>query len=257
MLRKIRNSFFLGILFLFGFTFNVFALVDTTHASSIDLNYQYDDKSIENAVVSLYKIADVDAVGNYSYIGSFTGRTENLNSLSTSDARLLASDLSDVIAEDNIDYDYRENTNSTGRVKFENLTPGVYLVLTDEVVDEEMRYKTLPFFVSLPQIENGVYIYDVPVDVKIEAVPLPTASPSPSPSPSATPTPTPTKSPNHNTVFSPSTFDDIVIYVSIFAISLIGVGIVVYYICKKKKKDKTKNEFEKGKEDGSENEKEK
>jgi len=273
MLRKIRNSFLFGILFLFGFTFSVSAAVDTSHASSINLNYQYDEKSIENAVVSLYRIASVDENGIYSYIGSFAGRTEDLNNLSASATRTLASSLSEEIEEDNIAYDYQKNTSRTGTVKFDNLTPGVYLILTDEVSDEEQKYVTLPFFVSLPQVENGAYVYDVPVDVKIEAMPLPSPSPSISPDPSAKPSPSnepddpnegkpttnPTQNPgssdgNHGTIFSPSTYDDIVIYVSIFAVSLIGVGIVVYYIYKKNKKKKISNEI--GKEDGSENEKE-
>lgn len=272
MLRKITNSFLLGILFLFGSTFNVFAAVDTAHVSSIDLNYQYDEKLIENAVVSLYKIADVDTDGYYSYIGSFAGRTEDLNNLSASATRSLASDLLDLIAAENINYDYQKNTSKVGRVKFDNLTPGVYLILTDEVIDEGEKYVTLPFFVSLPQIENGAYVYDVPVDVKIEAVPMPTPSPSPSSDPSdSDDSNNPNGSNNsnnpngsngsnnsnssggnHNTIFSPSTYDDIVIYVSLFVVSLIGIGIVVYYICKKNKKEKKSNEN--GKEDESENE---
>lgn len=267
MLRKIRNSFLFGILFLCAFTFNVFAIIDTAHVSSINLNYQYDEKSIKDAVVSLYKIADVDSVGNYSYIGSFTNRTENLNNLSASATRTLAKELSDTIEEDKIAYDYQKSTTETGRVQFANLTPGVYLILTDEVISEGEKYQTLPFFVSLPQIENGNYVYDVPVDVKIEAEPVPTPTPSPSisPSPSDTPTPTLTPSPtltptptptggNHNTIFSPSTYDDIVIYVSIFAVCVIGAGIVVYYIVKKKEKI-SKNNVN-GKEDENQNEKE-
>ena len=105
MLKKIRNSFFLGILLLFVYTCNVFAAIDLTHASSMNLNYQYDEKSIENAVVSIYKIADVDTIGNYSYIGSFTNRTENLNDLSASATGALAKELSEVIVENQIAYD--------------------------------------------------------------------------------------------------------------------------------------------------------
>lgn len=249
MLRKIRNSFLLGVLFLFAFTSNVFALIDINQVSSIDLNYQYDEKSIEGAVVSLYKIASVDSIGNYSYISPFTSRTEDLNSLSASATRTLASELSSVIKEDQIAYNYQKNSTKTGHVQFDSLTPGVYLVLTDEVIDSGEKYQTLPFFVSIPQIENGNYIYDVAVDVKIEAEVVPTPTPTPSISPSPTPTPT------HNTIFSPSTYDDIVIYVSIFAVCIIGVGIVVYYIVQKNKKEKINKNNLNGKEDGSKNEK--
>lgn len=259
MLRKIRNSFLLGVLFLFAFTSNVFALIDINQVSSIDLNYQYDEKSIEGAVVSLYKIASVDSIGNYSYISPFTSRTEDLNSLSASATRTLASELSSVIKEDQIAYNYQKNSTKTGHVQFDSLTPGVYLVLTDEVIDSGEKYQTLPFFVSIPQIENGNYIYDVAVDVKIEAEVVPTPTPTPSISPSPTPTPsptsTPTPTPTHNTIFSPSTYDDIVIYVSIFAVCIIGVGIVVYYIVQKNKKEKINKNNLNGKEDGSKNEK--
>ena len=262
MLKKIRNSFFLGILLLFVSTCNVFAAIDLTHASSMSLNYQYDEKLIENAVVSIYKIADIDTIGNYSYIGPFTSRTENLNDLSASATGALARELSDTVTKDQIAYDYQKNTSETGHVRFDNLTPGIYLVLTEDVIEDGEKYQAIPFLVSIPQIEDGNYIYDIPVDVKIEAVAVPTPSPSPSPtssptsspSPSPTPIPTPSPTPSHNTIFSPSTYDDIVIYVSIFAICVIGAGIVVYYIVKKKKKGKISNEN--GKDNGSENEKE-
>ena len=235
MLKKIRNSFLIGFLVFIGFSCNVFAdNVDVTRTGNMELSYQYDQKVLSDLTVSIYKVADIDAQGTYTYSGSFTGRTENINGLSASATRNLAKVLAKAVEDDNIPFTYQEKTDSLGILQLDNLPVGAYLVLTEELVEDDNRYVILPFFVSIPQIDsNGVYIYDSFVDVKIEWEEI--IKP--------TPTPTPTPTPNH-TIIPPSTYDSIIVYVSILAVSVIGVGIVVYYIYRKNRKKKGANQSE-------------
>lgn len=238
MVKKIRNSIFLAVFLLLGFSYNVLAeeIIDTTQEGSIILNYEYDEKVISDTVVSVYKVADIDAQAQYHYIGSFQNRTEPLNGISASELATLARNLAQVIERDKIAYTYQGRTDSIGFFKLENLSPGAYLILTEDVIEGDLRYSSAPFFVSLPQYNDNDYEYSAVVSVKVELTEL-----EPTPTPTKNPTNKPPTTGDNNTTNSPSTYDAIVVYISIFAISIIGIGIVVYYIYKKKKGSK-KNE---------------
>lgn len=244
MRKKIRNSIILAVFLLLGFNYSVLAEeIDTTQEGSITLNYQYDEKVISDTAVSVYKVAEVDAQGQYNYVGSFQNQTETLNGISASKLAILARNLEKVIADQKIEYTYQGKTDSIGYFKLEKLTPGAYLILTEDEVEDNKRYSAAPFFVSLPQYSNNKYEYEAVVSVKVELTELePTPTPTQKPTPTPTPIPTPTPTHDNNTTNSPSTYDAIVVYVSILAISIIGIGIVVYYIYKKKKGSKENEE---------------
>lgn len=238
MVAKIRNSLFVALLLLVGFSYNVFAAgLDPTMKGSAELDYQYEDKEISNTTVSLYRIATVDTLGTYHYTESFQDRTEKLNGLSASETRQLAKTLADLVQKNQIKATYQARTSSSGYLKVNDLETGVYLVLTDPLEEDYKQYVTLPFLLAIPQTEDsaGGFIYDVSVDVKVELIEQQPPSPTSQPTPSNSPTPSPTPTQGNNTTNSPSTYDAIVVYVGILAMSIIGVVIIVYYINRKKK----------------------
>lgn len=163
---------------------------------SISLTLKYTDKatktekSMSGGELSLYKVATVKEENGYSFDisgGKFAGSadvkdipTMNSDQLDESNAKIanaLDKNISGVEADQTVAV-------ADGACKFENLTPGLYLVR--QSTNSDGGIKINPFLVSIPG-ENGVY--------NIEAVPkkgieVPT---TPTPPGKGTPTPTPGK----------------------------------------------------------------
>ena len=96
-------------------------------------------------------------------------------------------------------------TDKNGKLTFDDLRPGLYLVVRTRVADVNKDYILDPYLVTLPIIKDGEVFEDIEVDEKFAHIgdsrptptptitPLPSNSPQPSesPVPSAQPTPMP------------------------------------------------------------------
>lgn len=67
-----------------------------------------------------------------------------------------------------------------GEAKFENLLPGVYLVIQREENATEGYSPLQPFLVSLPQWQEDHYVYDLTLEPKVALEPEPTEPSEPS-----------------------------------------------------------------------------
>lgn len=151
------------------------------------------EKNMTNGDLSLYTVATVKEENGYSFDitgGSFAS-SEAVKGIPDMDSKALdeknaeiAKALEKGIVEKSIvDVEVKQKvTVADGACKFENLTPGLYLVMQSNASDGGVKIN--PFLVSIPG-ENGSYNIDA--TPKTEIVVPPTTTPK------GTPTPTPGK----------------------------------------------------------------
>ena len=165
---------------------------------SISLTLTYKDKgtntekNMSGGELALYTVATVKDENGYSYDisgGKFAGYAEvtvipNIKTSTDLDQKNadIANALDKKILSDNVQYDQRV-TVVDGVCKFENLTPGLYLVR--QYSDSEGGIKINPFLISIPGEGRS---YDIKAAPK-KGIEVPT-TPTP---PQKQPTPTPGK----------------------------------------------------------------
>lgn len=224
MKRKISSCLRLGVILFFAFFVPVFAAgVDTEKLGSLEIKYRYESVPMTSTTVTLYKIGTIDARGIYSYIGRYLTWSKPINNLTASEVRELSKELLDYIIEEKIEFDFQEKTDTLGDVSFKEVPTGLYLIQTDTYEVDNRSYQVAPTLVAIPQEgKDGEYIYDVEIDGKIEMIDH-----------------NPTHSGNDNTTESPSTYDEIYVYVGVLILSIvILVVLVLLYIIKKKGSNK-------------------
>lgn len=142
-------------------------------ACSITLTFENDDKAISNAHFRLYRIARSAAeLENANFIGDFNDYQITVDSpLDVEALSTLAATLSSYAARDALVPNYQGDTDSKGRIIFENLEPGVYLIDGNSVKDANGVYNPQPFIVVLPAVIDGEEHKDVSSKVKYEYIP--------------------------------------------------------------------------------------
>lgn len=228
MLIKLRNSIFIIILLFLISIINANALnIDNTKLGSINVRYAYGDKTFSNSNIYLYKVADINNQGIFTYTTDFINSTIDISDITTK--KDTAVTLSNYITSNNINYFKKGITNNNGKFSFDQLQIGLYLVKTDFVKEEKVTYSSLPILISVPNLDeiNNTYLYDIDVEIKTEATNISTNYPNNS---EAKPT------------SSPNTYDSILLYTAVFIISFIIILGVVLYIEINKKKEGIKDE---------------
>lgn len=131
---------------------------DMDKRGSITVELKYGNKAIKGGTLSLYKVGKVDEDdGNYSFemedaFAGFVGE------LILPDDGTLAKSLYDYALSEKIAI-VASLSNKTGRVVFEDLEPGLYLVCQPRAAS---GYTALsPFLFSVPAYQDGHYVYDV------------------------------------------------------------------------------------------------
>lgn len=107
----------------------------------------------EKVAISLYRVAEINASGDYKTTVGFDGIQEDLNRISSdpkaNDWEGIAQDASSAVKDNGLTFDKKGNA-SNGLVSFEGLNTGLYLVVTDPVVTDNYIYTFTPYLVSLP-----------------------------------------------------------------------------------------------------------
>lgn len=230
MFKHLKIIYLLIITILIS-TINVYAEnIDPNKISSITGFYSYSDKKLTNANVYLYKIANLDEKGNFTYLNNYKEFPKDINNYTSSEWNDYTKELANFIKNQNINYDNNSLTDLEGKFYFNDLTTGLYLVIIDSIEDDNYRYKSSPVLISVPnynQIEN-YYMYDLSVVMKTEAESI-KIDEAPS---------------DNNKTDSPNTYDAIIKYTCIFIIALLVLAVLVCYIYKIRK-DVNKNEKQK------------
>lgn len=211
--------------------------IDINKIGSINIIYKYGTTSITNSDIYIYKVANINTSGKYTYLDSFN-LTDDLNNTSASKLNDLAITINNYIKDNNINNTNTCKTNSEGICKIDNLSTGVYLITTEEVTIDNYKYTVSPNLISIPtqnEIDDN-YIYDIDAILKTEAKSIKDDTSNTSKNDTSTTGTSKTNASKNNTAV-PLTIDNIYIYATIFIVSIIVVVLIVLYINKLRKKN--------------------
>ncbi len=137
--------------------------VDTEKSSSLTIVYKAGEKLYSGLEIKTYRVADVSQDGVYTLSGDFKNYPVSIyNVRSQAEWRNISSTLAAYAVADKLETVSPAVTDSEGRVKYENLRPGMYLTLSvrysseNEIVTFENVLSVLP----RPD-DSGVNQYDV------------------------------------------------------------------------------------------------
>ena len=140
---------------------------------SLTIAYRYDGQSFSNHPVRLYKLADVSADFQYTLTAPFANSGLILNGVrSVSEWNVIRSTLETHILTYDVDADLTGVTDQDGQVCFQALKPGLYLAITEQVIQHDWIYAFDSALVALPGLgADGLWQYEVAVTSKSKAIP--------------------------------------------------------------------------------------
>lgn len=162
------------------------ASLDFDQTGSVSLTLEDSDgNALTDGAVTIYQVATLyldDGNMAYSYTEAFSGCTETLDVEDTS----LAATLAEYVTDNNIS-GTAATIGTDGTVSFNGLELGLYLVVQ---TTQSTGYNTIsPFLVTVPYVENDVWVYNVDASPKVEVYTEP-ATPTTPTTPSTPSTPT-------------------------------------------------------------------
>ncbi len=169
MIKRII-SLFAAVLMIFTFSICAFAhdVPDYNRRGSITITLTYKEKPVIGGSLTIYKVGYV-AENNGDYFFRYTEDFEEceipITELTSSE---LPKELAKIAKRKNLE-GITEKIGSDGKVKFENLEIGLYLVV--QKTPSVGFSKINPFLVSVPANVEGTYVYDVDASPKVELEP--------------------------------------------------------------------------------------
>lgn len=163
---------------------------DPTQKGSIEITMQSDGTAVPGGSLTLYqvgKLTEENGVYSYEFLDSLQTTGLDLNDLQSPKlAEALAQKVTSTQGN-------KKEIDEAGKIAFTDLELGIYLLIQEEAAK---GYSKLgPFLVTVPEVVNGEYIYQVQAGPKIALEPDVTPTPAPTDPPSATPTPQPEGTP--------------------------------------------------------------
>lgn len=141
---------FICIIVLFV-TFCTFSANAAEHDIKITILYQYDETAIPDAEFRIYRVGEIDAVGDMKLTGVFAEYPVDVN-FETSDEMQMASDaLYGYIVMDQIEPDLSAITNVDGYVDYTGLESGLYLVAGQTCTISGVTYLSQPQLLAIPE----------------------------------------------------------------------------------------------------------
>ena len=198
--------------------------IDIGRKGNIYIHYKHGDSSISGSDIHLYRVADVNSGGEFTYLSNYT-IDDSLKVETSGQWNDLAKKIYDDILKNNIKSFTKCKINDDGMCELLNLDVGLYLVTSSEVTKENYQYFSSPTLIAIPnynQIENN-YIYDIDTFLKVESKALKIDKGE------------------STTNVVPKTIDTVYTYFIILIISILVVILVCLYIKNMKVKEK-KNE---------------
>ncbi len=203
--------------------------IDMSKIGSIKIDCKHENISLKNMNTKIYKIANINQNNEYTYLSNFQVKERELNNIATSDLVKYSEELVEFINTNNIEPNNSSTTNQEGIATFNNLSVGLYLLEYESLSDNQYTYNISPVLISVPTIENNIIKYDLEINPKVETTTINSNEESEV-----------TYGPKiETTKKSPKTNDNIMTYIILLIISLLGISIVVLY---KKNRKKEKNE---------------
>lgn len=149
---------------------------DLNRTGTLNVTMRCEGTAIPGGSLTIFRVGEVcEDDGNYSFAttGKFVESGVSLEDVESAD---LAAALAKFVADNKLEGETK-NIDFMGTVKFENLELGLYLVVQN--TPAEGYFAAEAFLVSVPMLEDGVYVYEVDATpkVELEKAPEPTEEP--------------------------------------------------------------------------------
>lgn len=158
-----------------GYVANAIELFDLNKKGSLEIYHSYISKPLENVEFSIYKVASLKSTSDFEISNEFKDYSIDFGNLeSESDWYLLVDTLASYIEVDNIKPEGKKKTNAYGKVIFDDLEMGLYLVVGQKITIDDKIYEVKPSLVILPtrdDITNG-YNYNLSIKSKCGEIPV-------------------------------------------------------------------------------------
>jgi len=147
--------------------------ISTNENCSLTISYCSGGIAFSELPVKLYKIADVSADYQYTLTSSFEKSKLILNGIQTvGEWNVIRSTLETYILANDITADFNAKTDFEGKASFDALRPGLYLAITERIIQEETTYVFDSALIALPGLgADGLWQYQVDVTSKSEIIP--------------------------------------------------------------------------------------
>ena len=147
--------------------------ISTNENCSLTISYCSGGIAFSELPVKLYKIADVSADYQYTLTSSFEKSNLILNGIQTvGEWNVIRSTLETYILANDITADFNAKTDFEGKASFDALRPGLYLAITERIIQDETTYVFDSALIALPGLgADGLWQYQVDVTSKSEIIP--------------------------------------------------------------------------------------
>lgn len=136
---------------------------------SLTVTFKNETKAFSGVHFKIYKVANIDESVHFTLIDPFTKYSVEVNDLESEEWRELAETLDGYVIKDDIPCTSEGDTDENGQVVFSDLTQGLYLVSSAVYQDENTKYTSQAFLVSLPNVVNDAWVYDVQSECKYDS----------------------------------------------------------------------------------------
>ncbi len=171
-MQKMKKIIMLAFIMMFTLSLSIpvsaHEVPDLNRPGTIKVTMQKGETFVNGGTLAIYRVGQIyENNGNYDFIstGDFIDCDESFEDVQS---ETLAANLA-VYAKDNPDIVKAEavqDVDKDGTVEFTDLDPGLYLVVQTKAA--EGYEAAVPFLVSLPYMQDGVYVYDVDASPKVE-----------------------------------------------------------------------------------------
>lgn len=141
--------------------------------ASLTITYWDNGTALKSAAFEVYRIAEMDADGNFVAVAPFKEYSVNMNPTADSDWITLAGTLEGYVQRDKVIPTASGKTDPSGVMELTHLKQGLYLVIGHRHRQDGYIYETAPFVIHLPtrSEETGEWIYDTDVRPKHNVTP--------------------------------------------------------------------------------------
>lgn len=147
-MKILKHIFFISLLIV-----NVFSMSIKANESSLTIHYTYEYQNIEGVNVETYFIADY-VNGTYELTENFKDYSIDFSNISNqNDWKEIANTLASYIVADNLIADNMGTTNENGQVTYNQLKPGLYLTLSNDIQKDD-KIITFETFLTVLQTES-------------------------------------------------------------------------------------------------------
>lgn len=147
--------------------------ISTDKNCSLTISYCSEGIAFSELPVKLYKIADLSVDYQYTLTPSYKKSDLILNGIQTvGEWNVIRSTLETYILANGVTADFNAVTDTEGKASFDALKPGLYLSITERIIQDEATYIFAPSLIALPGLDgDGLWQYRVDVASKTEIIP--------------------------------------------------------------------------------------